>query len=243
MWRKVNRVRILDCTIRDGGYISNWHFSLDYAKRVYDQCCLAGIDCVEMGYKTSAPHYNPEKHGIWKNVSESMLKQYNGSAKISVMVDDNRIDIKEIVKAEESTITLYRVAVHPYNIPEALSVIRGIREKGYRVSMNLMYISEYTEQQATEAIEQIKDEDIEYLYLVDTKGELHPHITAYIVKKFKGAGKKLGYHGHNENGMVLENTLAAIKSGVEIVDCTDFGMGRNGGNLCRKEILSAVRSM
>src|SRR3972149_12029007 len=89
-------IKVLDCTIRDGGLINDHQFTDAFAKGVYDACIAAGVDYIEMGYKTSKRLADPKVSGPWKFCEEEDLRRIVGDnktdVKISIMADAERCD-------------------------------------------------------------------------------------------------------------------------------------------------------
>src|SRR5436190_15329993 len=108
-------IKILDCTIRDGGLMNNHHFEDEIVKAVYQTCVEAGIDYMEIGYKASRKIMVPGEHGAWKYCVEEDLRRIIGendtSLKIAVMADAERTDYHEdILPKKESVLDMVRVA-------------------------------------------------------------------------------------------------------------------------------------
>src|SRR5207245_8616079 len=110
-------LKVLDCTIRDGGLMNNHHFDDAIVKAVYSTCVEAGIDYMEIGYKSSRKIIVPGEHGAWKYCREEDMRRIVGdnptSLKISVMADADRTDYHEdILPKNQSVIDLVRVATY-----------------------------------------------------------------------------------------------------------------------------------
>src|SRR5437762_5479685 len=71
-------IKVLDCTIRDGGLMNNHHFDDTIVKAVYTACVEAGVDYMEVGYKASRKIIVPGEHGVWKYCMEEDLRRIVG---------------------------------------------------------------------------------------------------------------------------------------------------------------------
>src|SRR5437899_11034038 len=118
-------IKLLDCTIRDGGLMNNHHFDDEIVRAVYTACVEAGVDYMEIGYKASRKIIVPGEHGVWKYCLEEDMRRIVGdnrtSLKLSVMADAERTDYHEdILPKTQSVIDLVRVATYINQIPATL---------------------------------------------------------------------------------------------------------------------------
>ncbi|MBM4144312.1 MAG: nucleoid-structuring protein H-NS [Lentisphaerae bacterium] len=238
-------IKILDCTIRDGGLINDHLFEEDFAKAVYDTCVAAGVDYVEMGYKCSKRIYAPSQFGRWKFCEEDDLRRLVGekpaTVKMSVMADAERTDYHEdILPREQSVIDCVRVAAYIHQIPVALDMIQDAADKGYETMMQLMAVSVVQEHELHDALNIIARSAADAVYLVDSYGALYSEqvraLTGLYLKAMEGTGKEVGFHGHNNQQLAFANTIEAIVSGANRLDATISGIGRGAGN-CPLELL------
>ena len=151
-------IKILDCTIRDGGLITDHQFKDDLVNAVFETGIAAGIDYFEFGYKASKKIYAPDTFGTWKYCNEddirSVVGDRQGQIKISVMADAERTDYHEdILPKEDSVIDCIRIASYIHQIPAAIDMIKDAHDKGYETLMQLMAVSTINEQDVMEALE------------------------------------------------------------------------------------------
>ena len=121
-------IKIMDCTIRVGGLINSHQFSDEFVHAVYQTCVAAGIDAMEIGYKTDRKIVVPSQFGDWKFCDEDAIRRIVGDnpteLKISVMADAERTDYHtDILPKEHSVIDIVRVATYIHQIPTALDMI------------------------------------------------------------------------------------------------------------------------
>jgi len=234
-------VKILDCTIRDGGYLNNWHFDFKLVRELYRAHSKSGIDFFEVGFRSTEKYFDPKKYGPWRFTPESLLsKVVEGisGAPISLMVDFGKTDIEDIPYREDSLVTMYRVAVHVDQILNAIDYCDAISKKGYISSIQLMGIVRYSDEDFIQILKPLRDSQITYIYFADSYGSLLPSDIKYFYDRLSITGKKLGFHPHNNLQLAFANTLEAIKSGIDIVDGSTYGMGRGAGNLPIEILLS-----
>lgn len=238
-------LKVLDCTIRDGGLMNNHQFDDQVVQSVYRACCEAGIDYMEIGYKASKRLYSPDEYGPWKYCDEKDLRRVigdvKGDVKLCVMADAERCDYHtDILACEDSVLDMIRVASYIHQIPTALDMIKDAHDKGYETTLNLMALSTVPEWELAEALEILAESEVDVIYVVDSFGSLYSEQVHYFVDKYshyaKAAGKQVGMHAHNNQQLAFANTIEAIIKGVNIVDASMAGLGRGAGN-CLMELL------
>jgi 4-hydroxy 2-oxovalerate aldolase len=238
-------IKILDCTIRDGGLMNNCNFDDDFVRAVYQACLDSGVDYMEIGYKGSKKLYSPTEYGTWKFCAEEDLRRIVGDnatgLKLSVMADVERCDYHtDILPKAESVVDLVRVATYIHQIPGALDMIKAIHDKGYETSVNLMAISVVNDSELDEALEILCKSEVEVIYLVDSYGSLYSEEVQTLTRKYRkfaeSGGKKIGVHAHNNQQLAYANTVESLILGASYLDCTIGGLGRGAGN-CPTELL------
>ena len=238
-------IKVLDCTIRDGGLMNNHQFDEKVVQAVYAACTAAGIDYMEVGYKASRKNLVPGEYGAWKYCTEEDLRRLvgdkTGATRISVMADAERTDYHEdILPKEQSVIDLIRVATYLNQIPTALDMIKDAHDKGYETTVNLMSVSTAPERELDEALDLLATSEAEAIYLVDSFGALYSEQVDYLVRKYihyaRAAGKEVGIHAHNNQQLAFANSIEAIIHGANRVDASMAGLGRGAGN-CPMELM------
>lgn len=146
-------LKVLDCTIRDGGLINNHQFTDELVRAVYEACVAAGVDYMEVGYKNSPRLFDPKEYGPWRFCHEEDLNRVLGDhsasetgLKLTAMADASKSDWKtQIVPANESVLDMIRVAFYAHQVSEAVEMIHHAHELGYETMANLMAVSNITE--------------------------------------------------------------------------------------------------
>jgi 4-hydroxy 2-oxovalerate aldolase len=239
------QIKVLDCTIRDGGLMNNHKFDDQVVKAVYTACVEAGIDYMELGYKASRKVIVPGEHGDWKYCREDDLRRIVGdnptSLKLTVMADAERTDYHEdILPKAQSVIDMVRVATYIHQIPTALEMVKDANDKGYETTVNLMAVSTVPEYELNEGLELLASSETKAIYVVDSFGTLYSEQVQHLVRKYltycKAAGKEVGMHAHNNLQLGFANTIDAIVLGANMLDATMAGLGRGAGN-CPMELL------
>jgi 4-hydroxy 2-oxovalerate aldolase len=238
-------IKILDCTIRDGGLINDHGFEDDFVKAVYKTCVAAGIDAMEFGYKADKKIFAPSEFGKWKYSEEDTLRKIVDDNPtdllISVMADAERTDYHtDILPKSESVIDIIRVATYIHQIPTALDMIKDAHDKGYRVTVNLMAVSAIQERELAEALDILAASPVCAVFIVDSFGAYYSEqirdLTVMFLKAVEGKDIEIGIHAHNNQMLAYANTLEALIVGANRLDATINGMGRGAGN-CPLELL------
>ncbi len=238
-------IKVLDCTIRDGGLMNNHRFDDSVVRGVYETCVSAGIDYMELGYKNSKAQFPVEKFGPWKHCDEADMRRIVGNndtdLKLSAMADAEKCDYREdILPADESVLDMIRVATYIHQLPVAIDMINDAHEKGYETGANIMAVSTVAESELDEALGLLAETPATAIYLVDSFGSFYSEEVQRLVKKYraiaKECGKEVGIHAHNNQQLAYANTIEAIVNGVNFLDATVGGLGRGAGN-CPLELL------
>jgi 4-hydroxy 2-oxovalerate aldolase len=238
-------IRVLDCTIRDGGLMNNHQFDDKLVAAVYHACVDGGVDYMELGYKASRKGIKMGEHGAWKYCLEEDIRRIVGdnetSLKLSIMADAERCDYREdIPPKDQSVVDMVRIATYINQIPTALEMVKDAHDKGYETTVNLMAVTTVPEPELNEGLELLTKSETQALYVVDSFGALYSEQVHYLVSKYltygKASGKEVGIHAHNNLQLAYANTIEAIIEGANMLDATMAGLGRGAGN-CPMELL------
>lgn len=238
-------IKILDCSIRDGGLINDHVFEDGTVRAIYDACVEAGVDYMECGYKASKKIFSQDQYGAWRFCDEEDLRRVfddnPADLKISVMADAERTDYHtDILPKDQSIIDTIRVACYIHQIPLALDMVKDAYDKGYEVILQLMAVSVVQDRELADALAVIAKSPVTALYLVDSFGAFYSEqirdlILTYL-EAFEGTGKEVGIHAHNNQQLAYANTLEGLIVGANRLDATINGIGRGAGN-CPLELL------
>lgn len=238
-------IKVLDCTIRDGGLVNAHRFEDDFVRAVYCACAEAGVDYMEIGYKTSKKVAAPDKFGDWKFTDEDSIRRIVGDGptrvKLAAMVDAGKSDWHtDVLPKQQSCLDLIRVAFYVHQVSEAVDMIKDAHDKGYEVSANMMAVSTAKEVEIDQALEVIAETPAGTLVVVDSFGSLYAEQIELLVKKYlqyaRSTGKEVGIHAHNNQQLAFANTIESIIHGANRIDASMMGLGRGAGN-CPMELL------
>ena len=246
-------IKILDCTLRDGGYYNCWDFPTNLINQYLEAMQAAGVDIVELGLRSLI---NKGFKGASAYTTDSFINSLVIPEKLSVgvminaselVVDEpleNILNMLFPLKAAESPVDVVRIACHVHEFVNALPACNWLKERGYVVGFNLMQIAERTQQEVEALSLEASKFPIDSLYFADSMGSMNPQQTSKIIswlrKYWQGP---MGIHTHDNMGLALQNTLQAVNDGVTWLDATVTGMGRGPGNARTEELVIEVADL
>ena len=236
----MKKIKLIDCTLRDGGYYNNWDFERELVQNYLNSMNDLGQIYVEMGFRS---FQSKDFKGPNWYTTDGYIKSFKIPKKLKLGVMVNAYEIishpKGIKKATNilfknkklSKVDLVRLACHFLELPKTLEVAKILKRKGYTVAVNLMQITERSEREISEAGKLASRYKIDALYFADSLGSMNNDRIKNVIRILRTRWKgQLGIHTHNNLGLALSNTAEAIKNGVTWVDSTVMGMGRGAGN-------------
>src|SRR5690606_3576299 len=185
---EMDTVKIIDCTIRDGGLVNNWDFSVEFVRDVYKSLSLAGVEYMEIGYKNSPKLVKSDGVGPWRFCEESFLRDVfteKTKTKLSAIVDVGRVDESDILPRKDSLLDLIRVCCYLKDVDKAIDLVEMLHKLGYETSINIMAVSNAVDHGLNEALEKINNSSVDMVYVVDSYGSLYNKDIEYLVDKFK----------------------------------------------------------
>lgn len=243
-------MKILDCTLRDGGYYNNWNFSTKLVNEYLNTMSGSGVDTVELGFRLKKKNCGDYGFITEKKINNLKLnKKINYSIMINGKdyINDKEINLKLLndyfVHKDRSKVSIIRIAINLSDINAAIKLSKYFYKKGYIVYLNIMQITSLNLKQLNLLVKKIKDtECISVLYIADSLGDLTKNNLIKIYKVIKKIQKPLGIHAHNNLNNALGNTIMAYKLGFKYLDSTIMGMGRGAGNTKTEELLFELQS-
>jgi len=234
-------IKLLDCTLRDGGYYNNWDFDEKLVKVYLQVMASIKIDFVEIGFRSlnnenfkGAFAFSTDNYLNKINIPENLKK------KIGVMINGSEISnpktqiscLEKLFNHQsKSPVSLVRIACHINEFEACLPAANWLKKNGYLVGFNLMQISDCSYQEITTLAESASSYPVDVLYFADSLGNLGQESLTNIIEAFRNGWKgQLGIHTHDNMGQAIANVNKSIESGVTWVDSTVTGMGRGPGN-------------
>ncbi|MDA7447776.1 aldolase catalytic domain-containing protein [Candidatus Pelagibacter ubique] len=236
-----NKLKILDCTLRDGGYYNGWDFSSNLIEDYLKAMSAAKIEYVELGFRFIKKDIYL---GPCAYTTASFMETLNipKGLKVGIMINakdivSNKFSKPEIKKnffefPKKNKISFVRFACHLNEIIKIIPLINLLQKKGITTAINLMQISEISDIEIEKITRLVAKSKLDVFYFADSLGNLEPrniiHISNLIKKYWK---KDIGFHAHDNMGRALMNGVAAFNNGVNWIDTTVTGMGRGAGNI------------
>lgn len=234
-------MKLLDCTLRDGGYYTNWDFSTSIVDSYIQAMNHLPVDYLEVGYRN-----NPSKEYLGKfgytPVSVLQHIREKCTKKIAVMLNEKSTkptDLTNLLRPINGLADMVRIAIDPKNIDRAIVLAKAVKDMDFEVGFNMMYMSKWSEMDGflpkLKAIDGIAD----LFCMVDSFGGITPKEVKRILAEVRQyTNVPVGFHGHNNLQLGLINTLTAIENDIDYVDATITGMGRGAGNLKMELLLT-----
>ena len=243
----MGNVSILDCTLRDGGYINGWNFGDDLVNQVFKSLTGAGVDIIEVGYLNSQM---PSKNGstIFQSMNDiaSLLSNRSRNPKYVVMADVNQVTTEDIPEhnSDPNNPDGVRVVFYKRDIGKALKLCEQVKLKGYELFVQPMVTIDYSKVEFSNLIEQFSDITPDGVAIVDSFGMMGPDDFLFyyqILNELLINKTAIGIHSHDNlhNAVAVASHFMKMRHNREvIIDSSILGMGRGAGNL--KTELSAL---
>ena len=239
-------ITFVDCTLRDGGYRNDWDFPVALTDEYLAAMAALGVDRVELGFRSlrrsgfkgSAAFTTDGFIGLLDVPEGVVLGVMINAAEIVLPPDEQAAALATLFPpSSRDRLRLVRIATHLEEVEASLGAIDWLKAQGYEVGINLMQVSEATLDEVTRLATLIAPHRPHVLYFADSMGNLDgERVTSICAALRAGWDGPLGLHAHDNIGLALANTAAAIAAGATWVDATVTGMGRGPGNT-RTELL------
>jgi len=234
----MNNVKLLDCTLRDGGYVNDWEFGNDNLNCIFERLVSTNTDIIEVGFLDERRKYDKHR-SIMPNtncVEEIYGKIDKKNAVIVGMIDYGTCGLENITPCEESYLDGIRVIFKKHNMHEAVEFCREIKKLGYKVFVQAVSITSYSDEEFLKLIRLVNEIEAFALSVVDTYGLLHQNFLMHYIELMDYNLKDnigMGYHSHNNFQLGYANCIEVIKYNTKrtvLVDGTLYGMGKSAGN-------------
>lgn len=234
----MNKINMLDCTLRDGGYCNQWEFGYENIKKIIQGLIEAEIDIIECGYLTDREGTNVNKSKYLKLEELSLFLPSKCEGKMFVvMMNWDEYDIQQLPHCNETFIDGIRVAFHKDNMQKGLDICTAVKEKGYKVFVQAMASLNYNDREFLDLLEKINKLNPYAFYIVDSFGIMKKkrlmHML-YMVEKNLSENVWIGFHSHNNLQLAYANAQCLVDMPMNrnlIIDSSVYGMGRGAGNL------------
>ena len=232
------RVKILDCTLRDGGYVNNWEFGKTNIKTIISKLSDSNIEIVECGFLSNNNIWTKDqsKYNSLHEMEKYILNP-NKNTMYVCMINIGEFDINDIPEYTDGLISGIRLAFHKHQIQDAIEYASKLIEKGYKVFIQPMVTINYSDKELLDLVEKVNIIKAYAFYIVDSFGVMKQNDLKRLFYLIDNNLKKdicIGYHPHNNLQLAYSNAQSLINiqpSRTIIIDSSIFGMGRGAGNL------------
>lgn len=234
----MGEIKLLDCTLRDGGYVNDWEFGHNNLVSIFERVVGAGVDIIEVGFLDDRRSFDmnrsimPDSASVQKIYGNLDRKQ----AMVVGMIDYGTCSIDHIQPCEESYLDGIRVIFKKHIREQAIDYCRQLKELGYKVFVQLVSITSYDDEELMDLIRLANELEPYAVSMVDTYGLMHQENLMHYYKLLNQHLKPsigLGYHSHNNFQMAYANCIEMLSHETErmvLVDGTIYGMGKSAGN-------------
>jgi 4-hydroxy 2-oxovalerate aldolase len=240
-------VKILDCTLRDGGCVNNFAFgqaNMSYLKQGLEE---TGVDVIELGYLNDAKGTMTERTQFDSLESAHAFLGKRADCLYMVMVDVGTFDVNRLAARNPAGVDGIRLAFHKKDIESCVAIGQQILEKGYLLLLQPMITKSYQAEEITRLFDLVNRDlpSAEALYIVDSFGQMKPDDVQRFVKVFEDGlveGIAIGFHAHDNLGLALENTRVVLDAAQYsernyYLDASLGGMGKGAGNVALEDLL------
>ncbi len=235
----MKKIEVMDCTLRDGGYVNNWRFGNEKIKNIIEGLIEANIDYIECGYLNE--NIKCVDNGITSFLNEEQLihtiKNVKKINKPIAMIDFGKFNVMNLLEKEKSCLFGIRLAFHKYELERIKDTCHIIIKKGYKLFLQPMVTINYTDEELIKLIYLVNEIKPYAFYIVDSFGSIKGNDLQrmlYIVDNNLDKNIMLGFHSHNNLQLAYSNAQLVTQLQTNrhiIIDTSIFGMGRGAGNL------------
>lgn len=234
----MGKINVLDCTLRDGGYVNDWAFGKDAIIGLLNKMSLANVECVEVGFLRPVAYDENRSLFPDKSSLDRILKNKNKNVKYFVMYDvSNPIDIASFPKNDGKGIDGIRVIYKKDKLSDGIAAVKKFMELGYLVAANFVSTNFYTDEEFIDGIKIFNEIKPYTITIVDTFGSMKNDEFLHYVRladQYLDKDIMLSYHAHNNLQQAYQNAVSFVNLKLDrdiLIDASVFGMGRGAGNL------------
>ncbi|WP_286902987.1 aldolase catalytic domain-containing protein [Vreelandella sedimenti] len=231
----MNQIKIVDVTLRDGGYRNNFNFTTEYAQKAIAQLAKTGVQYCEIGYRNGS-FKRKQEHGLTSSVAADYISALRDAAAerigLCVMVHPHNVDASDFEVLREQGVSLIRVCLHRNHTDEGLSTIALAKSFGFEVSANITHITTLNPSDISNMCLRAEAAGADLLVFADSNGNMIPTDVYQLISRISNRVLiPLGFHAHNNLSLALSNSISAIEAGAKYIDTSICGMGKGAGNL------------
>lgn len=233
-------IRLLDCTLRDGGCVNNFNFGQPYMETILKGLEASGVDIIELGYidEKAGSEMDRTQYCNEQVISKTILKEKKPGVTYVAMVDYGKFNLDKLMTRSENSIDGIRLAFHKKNRYDMIEWGKKILAKGYQLYIQPMICMRYNDMEILDLIASVNAElpDASAFYIVDSFGEMRHNDLVRVmnlVDNNLSPTMPMGFHAHNNLQMAYSNAVTMLEYRTKrdvIFDASVLGMGKGAGN-------------
>ena len=240
------KISLLDCTLRDGGYVNNWMFGLPEIVGIVSALEKANTNIIELGFlRDTQPNINSTSFAKMEDINSILQKKKD--VIYSAMIEAfNPYPLGKLSKRNDDGVDLIRVCIWKKNIVEHIQYCKEVAQKGYLLSIQPSRVEQYNDEEFIDMLKRCNDLNPYSVYVVDTWGtQSAEQIEHYfeLADQYLSSSIRIGYHGHNNKYQALSCAQKVLQMNVKhdlCIDSSIMGMGRGAGNLNTEVIMEYI---
>ncbi|WP_105167294.1 3-hydroxy-3-methylglutaryl-CoA lyase [Pseudoalteromonas sp. T1lg23B] len=230
----LDNVKVIDVTLRDGGYRNRFNFSLDFVQNHVKSMYESGVDYVEIGYRNGSvvPIKGMGITGFSENQYIQAIREVVPDMKLVVIAHAKNITEQDVHDMADMGVSMVRFCTTPENIDATLKLSAISKQRNMTTGINFVRISSIADSQLAELVKRVDKSCADVIYFADSNGNLNPSAVSRIAGVLKqNTDLEIGFHAHDNLGLAMSNSIAAVESGTTFIDASLLGMGKGIGNL------------
>lgn len=244
----MSNCKILDCTLRDGGYINSFKFGYSTIRDIISKLEDSNVDIIECGFlKSGAIDKNKTLFPNVETIKDYIIPKKANSLYVA-MIAYGDIDDEEICVCDGTSIDGIRLTFHQNQIDDAFLLGKKLIDKNYKVFMQPVGTTSYSDEQLVDLVNRVNILSPYAFYMVDTLGIMFKEDLLKmfnLIDEHLNKNICLGFHTHNNLQLSFANALELLDIHTKrniIIDSSVFGMGRGAGNLCTELIMKCINN-
>lgn len=228
------QIKLMDVTLRDGGYRTNFNFPLEFVHFILSKLDNAGIEYIEIGYRNGSikPIPNIGITGICDDKYISYCRNLIKRAKLTVMLHPKNISPRDILELADNGVDSIRICYNSNTIEPDLEPISIAKKNKLEVCCNITRISQSSCDQMATLVKKIINQGADVIYFADSNGSLNPTSVRDLFLFMKtNFTTKFGFHAHDNIFLAHANAIAAVEQNVQFIDTALLGFGKGAGNV------------
>ena len=229
---------LLDCTLRDGGYINDWKFGRDNIANIFERQVSSGVDAIEVGFLDERREFDPDRTIQPDTACYDKIfgRMDHGNALVVAMIDFGTCGIEHLSPCVESCLDGIRVIFKKEKMHAAIAFCKQVKALGYKVFSQAVSITSYNDDELRELVGLVNDCHPYAMSMVDTYGLLDNAMLSHIISVIDPCLDRdiiLGFHAHNNFQLGYSNAVTMLNSVIQrdvLVDGSLYGMGKSAGN-------------